>query len=68
MTFSPLLSPVQHVVDTQKILDEWMNEQTEEAIFIHLKQVLYDVFNFLGFDFFQNICSKLSFPLEHDFP
>lgn len=53
---------------SENISDEWMNEQIDEAIFIHLKQVLYDIFNFLGFDFFQNICSKISFPLEHDFP
>lgn len=67
-TRSPLLSPTWHAVDTQKIFGEWMNEQIEEVIFIHLKQVFSDFFNFLGFDFFQNICSKIPSPLEHDFP
>ena len=45
-----------------------MNEQRWNWILIHLKQVLYDFFNFLGFDFFQNICSQVSSPLEQDFP
>lgn len=56
MTFAPLLSPVRHVVDAQKVY-EWVSQETEEHIFTHLKQVLYDFFNFSGFDFFQNICS-----------
>lgn len=65
----PLARPsVWHVVDTQKTVDEWMNEQIDKAILIYLKQVLCDIFNFLGFDSFQNICSKISFPLKHDFP
>lgn len=42
-----------------------MNEHVDKTI---LKQVLYGFFDFLYFDFFQNICSKISFPLEHNFP